>query len=131
MASYTWADIDPDAHTATTRRLTRLRNRHPLLLPPEATEGWEIRQPMDARTITPALFTQAFPAGVDIIMTSSPMLTQHLPRAHNGQAHPAHAAISQIHRLIRHLATLQEGGIGFVWDTPVGSPLPAHISTMM
>ena len=72
MASYTWADIDPDAHTATTHRLARLHNRHPLLLPPEAMDGLDTRIPMDARTITPELFTQAFPAGVDLIMTSPP-----------------------------------------------------------
>ncbi len=70
IASYTWADIDPDAHTTTAHRLTRLQSRHPLLLPTEATTGWDTRLPMDARTITPAQFTQAFPAGVDIIMTS-------------------------------------------------------------
>jgi hypothetical protein len=39
VASYTWADIDPDAHTATSNRLARLHNRHPLLLPPGAMEG--------------------------------------------------------------------------------------------
>ncbi len=30
VASYTWVDIDPDAHTATIHRLDRLHNRHPL-----------------------------------------------------------------------------------------------------
>ena len=45
VASYTWADIDPDAHTATIHRLARLRNRDPLLLPPEATIGWDTRLP--------------------------------------------------------------------------------------
>ncbi len=72
MASYTWADIDTYAHTATTHRLARLHNRHPLLLPLEAMEVWDTRLPMDAITITPELFTQAFPVGVDLIMTSSP-----------------------------------------------------------
>jgi len=32
VASYTWADIDQDAHTATSHRLARLHARHPLLL---------------------------------------------------------------------------------------------------
>ena len=72
MASYTWADIDPDAHMTTTHRLAMLHSRHPLLLPPEAIEGWDTRLLMDARTITPALFTQAFLAGVNLIMTSPP-----------------------------------------------------------
>jgi hypothetical protein len=122
IASYTWADIDPDAHTATAHRLKRLQHRHPLLLPEEATTGWDTRLPMDTRTITPALFTQAFPAGVDIIMTSPPMLPQHLPRTHRGNGQPAHATLLQILRLIRHLASTQRGGIGFIWDTPDRSP---------
>jgi hypothetical protein len=33
VASYIWADIDPDAHIAIAHRLTRLRHRHPNLLP--------------------------------------------------------------------------------------------------
>jgi len=81
----------------------------------------------------PALFTHAFHVGVDLITTSPspPMLTQHLPRAHMGQGQLAHATISQISCLIRHLDTTQGGGIGFVWDTPVGFPLPAHVQNMM
>ncbi len=72
IASYTWADIDPNAHTATSHMLTRLHRRHPLLLPAEATTEWDTRLPMDTRTITPALLTKAFPAGFDIIITSPP-----------------------------------------------------------
>ena len=70
VASYTWTDIDPDAHTATSHILARLHNRHPLLLPLEAMAGWDSRLPMDATTSTPELFTHAFPAEVDLIMTS-------------------------------------------------------------
>ena len=86
---------------------------------------------MDARTITPTVFAQAFVASVDLIMTSPPMLAQHLPRAHWGLGQLAHAIVSQICHLIRHLATTQRSGIGFVWDTPLGSPLPAHVQNMM
>ena len=86
---------------------------------------------MDTRTITPTLFTHAFPAGVDLIMTSHPMLTQHLPRADRGLGQSAHAAVSQICYLIRHLATTQDSGIGYVWDTSFGSPLSAHVQNMM
>jgi hypothetical protein len=131
VASYTWADVDPDAHAATTHRLARLLARHPLLLPPEATNGWDTRLPMDIRTITPALFAQAFPAGVDIIMTSPPMLAKHLPKTIRGSGQPSHATVFQIHDLIRHLATTQEGGLGFIWDIPFGPPLPAQIIDIM
>ncbi len=75
-----------------------------------------------ARTITPALFAQAFRIGVDLIMTSPPMLAKHLPKTIRGSGQPAHATVLQIHGLIRHLATTQEGGLGFVWDTPFGPP---------
>ncbi len=121
MASYAWVDIDPDAHTATSYRLVRLHDRHPLLLPPGTIYGWDSRLPMDARTITQELFTQVFPAGVDLIMTSPPMLPQNLPRELRGQGQSAHATIGQIRHLIQHFAATQEGGIGFVWDTPVRS----------
>ncbi len=84
VASYAWADVDPDAHAATIHRLARLHARHPLLLPPEATTGWDTRLPMDTRTITPALFVHAFPKGVNVIMTSPPMMAKHLPRTIRG-----------------------------------------------
>jgi len=130
VLSYTWADIDPYAHAATTHRLAQLHSHHSLLLPPEAMEGWGPRLPMDAKTITPALFTKAFPVGVDLIMTSFPLLPQHLPRTHRGEGISAHATVGRIYCLIQHLAATQEGGIGFVWNTPVGSPLPAHVLNM-
>jgi hypothetical protein len=57
VASYTWVVIDLDAHTVTSHRLARLHDRHTLLLPPEAIDGWDTRLPMDARAINPELFT--------------------------------------------------------------------------
>jgi hypothetical protein len=74
VASYTLADIDLDAHTTTAHRLARLHSRHPRLLTLEAIDEWDTRLPMDARTITPALFTHAFPSGVDLIITSPLMM---------------------------------------------------------
>jgi len=59
------------------------------------------------------------------------MLPQHLPRTHRGQGQSANAAVGQIRHLIWHLAATQWGGIGLVWDTLVGSPLPAHVQQMM
>ena len=111
VASYTWVDIDPDAHTAASHSLAWLHARHPLLLPPEATDGWDTRLPMDARTITPELFTQAFPAGVDLIITIPPCS---LKRETRGQGQSAHATVGQIRYLIQHLVATQRGGIGFV-----------------
>ncbi len=101
VASYTWVDIDLDAHTATSHRLARLHDRHPLLLPLEAIDGWDTRLPMNARTITHELFTHALPTGVDLIMTSPPpMLSQHLPRELLGQGQSAQATTVQIRHLI-------------------------------
>ena len=131
VASYTSVDIDPNAHTATAHRLARLHSRHPRLLTMEAIDGWDTRLHMDARTTTPALFTYAFPAGAYLIMTSPPMLAQHLPRTHKGQEQSAHTTVLQISHLILQLATTHRGGIGFVWDNPLRSPLPAHVQNMM
>ena len=131
MASYTWADIDPDAHTATTYRLARLHNRYPLLLPPEATIGWDTRLPRDTRSITPELLARVLPTGVDLIMTSPPMLAKHLPGDHRGCGHHAHATISQINHLIRYLATTQEGGMGYIRDAPYGPKLSPQVHALM
>ena len=77
---------------------------------------------MDAITITPELFTQAFPAGVDLAMTSPPMLPQHLPRTHRGQGQlVAHATVGQIRHLIQHLAAIQEGVLDLS-GTPPSDP---------
>ena len=82
---------------------------------------------MDTKTITPTLFTPAFPAGTKIITTSPPILAQHLPRAHKGGVQPAQAALLKIVRLIQYLATTQTGGVGFISDTSVRISLPAHV----
>ncbi len=92
---------------------------------------WDTRLPRVTRTITPELLTQAFPTGVGLIMTSPPMLDKHLPRGHRGSGQPAHATISQISYLIRHLATTQEGGLGFVWDAPYGPKLTPQGQALM
>ncbi len=68
-----------------------IHGRHPLLLPPEAIDGWDTRLPKDARTITPEFFTQAFPDGMDLIITSPPMLPRHL------HGHTGDSAISPSH----------------------------------
>ena len=86
---------------------------------------------MDTETITPTLFTQAFPVGMDVINTSSPILAQHLPCAHISGIQPAQAALLQLVRLTQHLTTTQPGGFGFIWDISVRTPLPAHVLHLM
>jgi len=46
--------------------------------------GWDTRLPMDTRTITPELFTQAFPAGVDLVMASPPLAASTPPTGNPG-----------------------------------------------
>ncbi len=59
------------------------------------------------------------------------MLPQHFSREHRGQRQHALAAVAQIAHLIQHLATTQEGGVGFLWDTPVRAPLHTPALHMM
>jgi hypothetical protein len=57
VASYTWSHIDPDAHAATTHKLTRLYNLYPLLFLLKATLGRDTRLLVDTTTITLTLFS--------------------------------------------------------------------------
>ena len=72
-----------------------------------------------------------FPCGGGPQHDQPPMLPQYLQRTHRGQGQSAHATIGQIGCLIKHLAATQEGGIGFVKDTPVRPPLPVHVLKIM
>jgi hypothetical protein len=118
----------PGGHNeVTTHNITRLHSRYPLLFHPKATLGWDTRLAMDTKTITPALFTQDFRAGIDVIITSPPMPAQHLARAQRGDGQPAQAALLQIVPLIQHLATSQSGGVGFIWDTSIRTLLPTRV----
>jgi hypothetical protein len=59
------------------------------------------------------------------------MLDKHLPGDHRGSGQPVRATISQINYLIRHLATTQEGGLGYVWDAPYGPKLTPQVHALM
>jgi hypothetical protein len=49
---YAWADVDPDAHTATSHRLNILQQEFPNLLPATAISGWAEHLPGDVRSIS-------------------------------------------------------------------------------
>ena len=130
VASYAWADTDPHAHTATSHRLTRLQTRYPHLHTPKHFEdrisasSWTPLSSQDKR------YTQAFPTEIDVIMTSLPVLARHLSKAHRGKGGGGitpQAAITQLVRLIHHLATTQAEGVGFIWDITVKTLLPHPI----
>ena len=59
------------------------------------------------------------------------MLPQHLPRAHIGGGQSTNATTQQIVRLIHYLSSANPGGIGFLWDSSVRSPLPPHVHSTM
>jgi hypothetical protein len=80
--SYGWVDIDPDAHTVVSRRITHLRLQFPHLLPSEAITDWNSRLPMDVRTISQELLRATFPEVIDLLLASPPILASHLPKTH-------------------------------------------------
>ena len=88
VASYTWVDTNPVAYAAVSHRLSRLRIQYPHLFPPEATQCLDTRLPVDTRAISPEVFTTDISKGLDIISTSPPMMTQHLPRVYRGTTLP-------------------------------------------
>lgn len=53
IVSYTWADMNQDAHIATSHRIELLRQRYPPQLPPASSQGWDHRLPFNAKYITP------------------------------------------------------------------------------
>jgi len=84
----------------------------------------------ECQNYPPGTIRTSLPCGSMPHHDQPPMLAQHLPRAHKGQGLPAHAMVSQGSCLIRHLATTQKDGIGFVWDAPVESHIPADVQDM-
>jgi hypothetical protein len=47
---------------------------------------------MDTRSISPEVFTNAIPEGVDIMLARLLMMTHHLPKAHRGNILPGQGA---------------------------------------
>jgi hypothetical protein len=103
VVTYTWADTDPNAHVAVSRRLSRLRIKFPHLLHVEATHCLNSRVPMDIRTISPVIFTNTIPEGMGIILTSPSMMAQHLSRAHKETTLPCQGAPHRLSHLIQYL----------------------------
>ena len=55
VASYSWADINPDALVAARARLRRLHHRYPDQLPLSALKGWNTRLPFNANCLSPGV----------------------------------------------------------------------------
>ena len=102
IASYTWADINPDAHTATSHRSQILQQRYPLQLPPASTHGWDRRLPFNANCITPDSLS-SFPSGIDLVIAEPPCQPYSDAGRHKGMHDTRSRALIQVTRLIQHL----------------------------
>ena len=131
IASSTWVNTDPDAHMAVSHHLSRLRTQYPQLFPPEATQGSDSRLPMDIRSISPEFFTDVIHEGADIILTSPPMIAQHLSMAHRGNTRWGEGAPQRLAQLIQYLNEAQSRGLGFIWDTTKLQLLTPHAASLL
>ena len=129
--SYVWEGIDPDAHTAASHRIARLRLQFPHLLPPETTKDWDSRLPMDVRTIFLELLRATFPEGIYLLLVSPPMLANHLSRPHREHTPSGPYVVQHILRLILHVSEAQPGGVGYLWNSSELHPPSANTLSLL
>jgi site-specific DNA-cytosine methylase len=120
IASYTWADINPDAHTATSHRLFSLQKRHPEQLPSSALVGWDRRLPFYFNCISLASL-ESFPEGIDVIIAGPPFQPFLDAGRHKGTKDPRRKALIQVTRLIEHIERTQPNGIGYIIEDVPGT----------
>ena len=120
IASYSWADINPDAHTATAHRIYALHTRYPTLLPTGSTIHWDRRLPFNANCLSPAIMTN-FPNGIDIVITGPPCQPYSDAGRHKGLTDPRSQALLQVTRLIQHLDLTQPQGVGYILENVPGT----------
>ena len=130
IASYTWADINPDAHAATSHRLQLLHRRFHAQLPSPALRGWDRRLPFNANCLSPTVLC-GFPAGIDIVIAGPPCQPYSAAGRNKGLADPRSQALLQVTRLIHHLQLTQPNGVGYILENVPGTDKhPAIAATL-
>jgi hypothetical protein len=132
IGSYTWTDTDPNAPKTASHRVAQLMHQFPHLLPQEAIQDWESRIPMDVRTISLELLSAArFPEGIDLILTSPPMLATQLSNSNREHTPPGLNISRHIVCLVLHLSESQPGGIGYIWNSSELHPPSANTLSLL
>ena len=131
ISSYTWADINPDAHTATNHRLAKLQQRFPLQLPPSAVEGWDKRLPFNCNCISPATLHPSFPDGIDLVIAGPPCQPYSTAGKHKGLGDPRSGALINTVRLICYLHASQSDGVRYIIENVPGTEKHPEIARML
>ena len=121
MHSYTWADINPAAWTATRHRLTLLHARFATQFPMEASEGWDTRLPFNISSITPAMLTHCLPQGIDFIIAGPPCQPYSAAGLKKGIKDPRSLALIATARILTFLDGTQPSGVGYIIENVPGS----------
>jgi hypothetical protein len=114
VAFYTWADNVPRRSNGGFSPSFPINIRISGSPPTGATPEWDSRLLMDARFISPEVFTNVILEGVDIILKSPPLMAQHLPTTHRGNTFPDPQLLAL---LIRYRNEAHPRGVGFIWNT--------------
>jgi hypothetical protein len=87
---------------------------------------------MDTRTISPEVSTNAIPEGVDVILASPSMMSQHLLGSQRGTTPPGLSSLHRLVCLIQYLAEAHSGEAGgsVIGDTTELRPQAPHIASL-
>ena len=131
ISSYTWADINPDAHQATGHRLAKLQRRFPAQLPPTAVEGWDRRIPFNVNCITPELLSPSFPDGIDLVIAGPPCQPYSTAGIQKGLGDPRSGALINMARLISYLHSTQRNGVRYIIEKVPGTERHPEVARML
>ena len=130
VASYSWADINPDTLVAARARLRRLHHRYPDQLPLSALKGWNTRLPFNANCLSPGVLRN-FPEGIDWIIAGPPCQPYSSAGKHKGTRDPRSTALLNVAHLIRHLEEVQPARVGFIMENVPGVQRHPEILNML
>ena len=119
VASYSRADINPDALVAVRARLRRLHLKYPNQLPLSALTGWNTRLPFNANCLSPGVLRN-FPNGIHWVVAGPPCQPYSHAGKHKGTRDPRSTALLNVARLIRLLEEVQPSGVGFILENVPG-----------
>ena len=131
VSSYSWADINPDAHRATYHRLHRLMERFPLQLPRSAIAGWDSRIPFNCNCITPESLLPSFVDGIDIVIAGPPCQPYSTAGKNKGLGDPRSGALLNVARLITHLHATQPNGVRYIIENVPGTEKHPQVAAML
>jgi hypothetical protein len=70
--------------------------------------------PIDVRTTSTELLTATFPKGIDLLLASQPMMTDHLHMSHMVHTPLGLDVVRHVLNLILHLPEKQPEGVGYI-----------------